>query len=162
MENNLYIIRCYNLKGESLVKIGYSSKIKERLNTYFSHNPFTEIIELLYREDAIDFEKKFHQNNHSIYKNEWYPEKHLIEIYRQLIEGVDDNLNESTEILTSKVCYGCNIEKDKVDYQKLKVCRGGFDNYCKKCRSVQQLKYKERRDSYNAYYRKLKKGVDLN
>jgi len=164
MKHNLYIIKSSNSKGESLIKFGYSSNIKQRIEQYLSHNPFTEIVETFYRQDAFEFEKTFHKNNTSIYKNEWYPENYLIEIHRQLKEGVDNNLNESnklnksTDLLTNKICYGCNINKDKKDYQKLKVGKGGFDNYCKKCRSSQQLKYKKRRDAYNAYYRKLKKG----
>jgi len=158
MQDNLYIIKSSNSKGESLIKFGYSSNIKQRIEQYLSHNPFTEILETFYREDAFEFEKTFHKNNISIYKNEWYPENYLIEIYRQLKEGVNDKLNKSTILLTNKICYGCSINKNKKDYQKLKTGKGGFDNYCKKCRSTQQLKYKKRRDTYNAYYRKLKKG----
>lgn len=158
MENNLYIIKASNVKGESLIKFGYSFNIKQRIEQYLSHNPFTEIIDTFYRENALEFEKDFHKNNISIYKNEWYPEDYLNQIYRQLKEGVDINLNINNDSLTNKICYGCNIDKNKDEYQKSKACKGGFDNYCKKCRSIQQLKYKKRKDKYNTYYRKLKKG----
>lgn len=158
MEHNLYIIKSYNPKGESLIKFGYSSNIKQRIEQYLSHNPFTEIIDTFYRKDALEFEKEFHKNNTSIFKNEWYPENYLNQIYQQLKEGIINNLIISNNCLTNKICHGCNIDKNKEEYQKLKTGKGGFDNYCKKCRSIQHLKYKQRKKEYNKYYRNLKKG----
>ena len=66
MKDNLYIIKVTNNDGISLIKLGYSSNIKYRLDSYYLHNPFTEVIGTYYREDAYAFEKWFHKNNISI------------------------------------------------------------------------------------------------
>jgi hypothetical protein len=50
--NNIYIIRCYNKEGNDLIKVGYSDHMKERLTTYYYHNPFIDIITTCYLETA--------------------------------------------------------------------------------------------------------------
>lgn len=69
--DNLYIL-AQELPDNTLYKLGYSSKIKNRLKQYLYHNPSIQIIKTFRKEDAKQFEKDFHKNNKSVYLNEWY------------------------------------------------------------------------------------------
>ena len=40
----LYLIRSYGPGGKKIYKVGYTSSIERRLNQYFNHNPFIELI----------------------------------------------------------------------------------------------------------------------
>ena len=79
MEDNIYMLRVYG-KNESLIKVGYSSKIENRIEMYKAHNPLCEVVKTFYIEEGEIFEKKFHSLYPSELKNEWYKEELLDEI----------------------------------------------------------------------------------
>lgn len=81
--DNLYLIRSFG-DHTSLIKLGYSTQIIQRLKHYLSHNPFIELIGTFYREDAKQFEKSFHCTLKSLYKREWYDESDLETILKRL------------------------------------------------------------------------------
>lgn len=145
MEHNLYIIKSSNEQGDKLIKFGYSSKIKERLNQYYSHNPFTEILYTFYREDAIAFEKDFHENNTSIYKNKWYSidilENLLIQIKTKIFveytkkekKKYKRNKPKIIVCLLEKCCSKCNKIKKSELFHKDVYEKGGISRICKEC-----------------------------
>lgn len=70
-EHNLYIVKVYN-KKDTLIKVGYSSNIINRLTNYYHHNPLIEVVTTLYREDALKLERELHKYISSEVMNEWY------------------------------------------------------------------------------------------
>lgn len=68
--NNIYIVRCYNKFGQSLIKIGYSENMIKRLTTYYYHNPYIEIIDTCFIENGKDWEENFHLTHISPILNE--------------------------------------------------------------------------------------------
>ena len=99
MKDNLYIIRVYNKAGESMIKLGYSSNIEERLKTYYYHNPMMELIGTFYVENALVLEKEIHSKFKSIYLNEWYSEADLdsfLKIVRENQKDLIKNQNNPT------------------------------------------------------------------
>ena len=86
-EHNLYIIRVYGETG-TLIKLGYSSNILKRLETYLSHNPLTQLIGTYYREDAKEFERKLHKVIKVKMLHEWYDESELTNIEGYIKGGV--------------------------------------------------------------------------
>ena len=97
VENNIYTInqKYFNSKAEGyiyilkhvfenkeLYKLGYTNNLKSRLSNYKTSNPSIVFIKSFYLKDAKDFEKSFHKNNCSVYRNEWYDFdtiKHLLD-----------------------------------------------------------------------------------
>ena len=76
----LYLIKSYGPKGrlEPIYKVGYTNYFEKRLNQYFSHNPFIELIST--REGDEELETLIHVCLYSLgYKfqrngrlNEWF------------------------------------------------------------------------------------------
>ena len=76
----LYLIKSYGPKGrlEPIYKVGYTNSFEKRLNQYFSHNPFIELISV--REGDEELETLIHVCLYSLgYKfqkdgrlNEWF------------------------------------------------------------------------------------------
>ena len=76
----LYLIKSYGPKGklEPIYKVGYTNSLEKRLNQYFSHNPFIELISV--REGDEELETLIHVCLYSLgYKfqrngrlNEWF------------------------------------------------------------------------------------------
>lgn len=76
----LYLIKSYGPKGklEPIYKVGYTSSIENRLNQYFGHNPFIELISV--REGDEELETLIHACLYSLgYRfqrdgrlNEWF------------------------------------------------------------------------------------------
>ena len=76
----LYLIKSYGPKGrlEPIYKVGYTNSFEKRLNQYFSHNPFIELISV--REGDEELETLIHISLYSLgYKfqrdgrlNEWF------------------------------------------------------------------------------------------
>ena len=54
----LYLIKSYGPKGKKIYKVGYTTSLDNRLNQYFSHNPFIELIST--REGDEELEKLIH------------------------------------------------------------------------------------------------------
>ena len=56
----LYLLKSYGSKGklEPIYKVGYTNSLEKRLNQYFSHNPFIELISV--REGDEELEKLIH------------------------------------------------------------------------------------------------------
>ena len=54
----LYLIKSYGPKGKKIYKVGYTTNLDNRLNQYFSHNPFIELIST--REGDEELEKLIH------------------------------------------------------------------------------------------------------
>lgn len=139
MKDNLYILKVTNSDKKSLIKLGYSSNIEERLNFYFSHNPFIEIIGTYYREDAIAFEKWFHKNNISIYRNEWYCEN----ILEKMLKDIHDK-DYFEQFKDLKRCYRCFEIKNISEFNR-DITR--FDNLsgdCRTCKSIRNKKYRNK------------------
>lgn len=74
----LYLIRSYGPGGKKIYKVGYTSSIERRLNQYFNHNPFIELISS--REGDEELETLIHLCLYSLgYRfqkngrlNEWF------------------------------------------------------------------------------------------
>ena len=76
----LYLIKSYGPKGrwEPIYKVGYTNSFEKRLNQYFSHNPFIELISV--REGDEELETLIHISLYSLgYRfqrdgrlNEWF------------------------------------------------------------------------------------------
>ena len=62
----LYLIKSYGPKGklEPIYKVGYTNSLEKRLNQYFSHNPFIELISV--REGDEELEKLIHISLYSL------------------------------------------------------------------------------------------------
>lgn len=86
-EPNLYVVKVVNNKGESLVKLGYSSNMDKRLTQYRYHNPLIEVIGTYYKEDAYEFEQAFHRAVPATVMNEWYAEHQLPVIMEAILTG---------------------------------------------------------------------------
>lgn len=86
-EPNLYVVKVVNNKGESLVKLGYSSNMDKRLTQYRYHNPLIEVIGTYYKEDAYEFEQAFHRAVPATVMNEWYAEQQLPVIMEAILTG---------------------------------------------------------------------------
>jgi hypothetical protein len=110
--HNLYIIKVYNKKS-NLIKLGYSSKIKERLLLYYHHNPLVEIINTFYREDAKEFELRLHRTIKSVIMNEWYEEETLHKIIEYIKNGIPQE--------TPKIINNHKINEKSVDEETLKL-----------------------------------------
>ena len=74
--HNIYIIKT-ETKTQSLIKIGYSDNLDNRLLSYYHHNPLTQLIGSFYVKEGMLFEKEFHNSNISVIMNEWYEEEYL-------------------------------------------------------------------------------------
>lgn len=86
-EPNLYVVKVVNTRGESLVKLGYSSNMEKRLTQYRYHNPLIELIGTFYKEDAYEFEQAFHRAVPATILNEWYAEHQLPVIMEAILTG---------------------------------------------------------------------------
>jgi hypothetical protein len=94
LEHNMYILRCYGLNGQTLVKVGYSSKIRNRLCTYNRANPLIEFVTSFYANLGQKFELILHSSFPGYKTNkEWYEEKYL-----DLILNFIDKHNNTTDI----------------------------------------------------------------
>ena len=62
----LYLLKSYGSKGklEPIYKVGYTNSLEKRLNQYFSHNPFIELISV--REGDEELEKLIHISLYSL------------------------------------------------------------------------------------------------
>lgn len=85
--NNIYIIESYNNIGDSIIKIGYTENIEKRLQVYYYHNPYINVIDTCYLSNAKQWEIDFHKNNKSIILNEWYDKSYLNIILNDLIDN---------------------------------------------------------------------------
>ena len=94
--DNLYIVRVTSSDGRTLSKIGYSSNIPKRIESYVYHNPFIEVIGTLYYEDAKELEKYIHKMFKSERFNEWYTD----DVFQKILEYLDTRhikINMSTK-----------------------------------------------------------------
>ena len=72
-KHNIYIIKVYDKNMNEIIKIGFSNNIIKRLKNYYSHNPFTDVIETLYIENGLIVEQLIHNTIPSIDgTTEWY------------------------------------------------------------------------------------------
>ena len=110
-EHNLYIIKVCNINGEEIIKIGYSSNIFKRLKSYYSHNPFTEVLETLYIKDGLCLEVMIHEIIPLVKNtNEWHPIEFLETIKTILIQKIEINkLKQDMEIM-KKFIKNSNVE----------------------------------------------------
>lgn len=142
---NIYILKVYG-KNSCIIKLGYSSKIQERLKAYRCHYPLFDIISIWKLENAEEWEINFHKANKSILMNEWYPENMIDKITEELIisnailfedqpiliEPLDDFIKASsktwiTKLLQNKEYTYSELEiifKDK--FEKMGLVFNGF------------------------------------
>lgn len=152
--NNLYIIKSSNQNEDSLIKFGYSSNLKTRLEQYFSHNPFTEVLFTFFKENAIEFEKKFHENNKSAFKNEWYSIYKLEEIIFQINNNIIYKNYKKPLIIKNlkpkvyyqifeKKCNKCGEIKDSNMFHKNSYNKTGIAKCCKLYCKIINKKYRD-------------------
>ena len=60
----LYLLKSYGPRGKKIYKVGYTTSLDNRLNQYFSHNPFIELISV--REGDEELEKLIHISLYSL------------------------------------------------------------------------------------------------
>ena len=60
----LYLIKSYGPREKKIYKVGYTTNLDNRLNQYFSHNPFIELIST--REGDEELEKLIHISLYSL------------------------------------------------------------------------------------------------
>ena len=126
-KHNLYIIRVYN-KDIILIKLGYSTKIKERLWSYYHHNPLFELVGTYYREDAQYFESKLHRTLKSSILNEWYDNSRLSYFLKLIETGIEEHIKQqdiSKNKFTSPTYtdYARNIKNCETLSDKLEIVR---------------------------------------
>lgn len=147
--DNLYVIRSFGKNGKTIVKLGYSNNIKDRIELYKSHNPFIEVIFTYYRSDAKLLEATFHKVNKPVFKNEWYAEcklNYIINVINNFT--IDDlQLNNSNQV---KTCTKCNKVKTLNRFNKNKRGKFNVTSVCKNCRA----KYRKYSNEYNAEYQR--------
>ena len=72
LDNDLYVIQCYDGINNDLYKIGTTSNIEERLRTMSSGNPF-DLIVVFYAKGKGSMEEYFHNKfKRHHWKGEWY------------------------------------------------------------------------------------------
>lgn len=54
----IYIVRTFGRKNKTALKVGYATNIKERMKTYYHHNPYFEMV--TYREGELYDEMLLH------------------------------------------------------------------------------------------------------
>jgi hypothetical protein len=126
-KHNLYIIRVYN-KDIILIKLGYSTKIKERLWSYYHHNPLFELVGTYYREDAQYFESTLHRTLKSSILNEWYDNSRLSYFLKLIETGIEEHIKQQ-DIPKNKFTsptytdYAKNIKDCETLSDKLEIVR---------------------------------------
>ena len=112
--HNIYILRSYTKDG-SVIKVGYSSRIKRRINTYKDHNPSVEVVATYYRENGHLYELALHTTFEACWKREWYSEEQLTEI----IKWIEANKVAPIEVTALKP-FRAAVEEIKQFYS---VCK---------------------------------------
>lgn len=152
MKHNLYILKSYGKNSKELIKFGYSSNIENRISYYFLHNPFIEVLFTFYRKDALYFEKKFHKENNSLYKNEWYDINILDKLIFQIknSETIEKNNFKKKrskpkfyEIPDFQDCYNCKINKNINEFHKNSWKKTFHSKLCKECSVVKNKEYRQ-------------------
>jgi hypothetical protein len=96
--HNIYIIKTYSKIGNSIIKVGFSNNLEERLKSYYYHNPYFEIITTCFILEGKIWEEEFHRKHKSTLLNEWYNEEFLSYILNDLnINNADFLLPELQE-----------------------------------------------------------------
>ena len=146
MKDNLYIVKVINNEGKSLIKLGYSSNIKNRLDSYYLHNPFIEVIGTYYKKDGYSFEKWFHKNNISIYRNEWYNENILEKILNSIYDKNNLEYLKYLKLETEgfKRCYKCLEVKEISQFNKDITTSDSLSSDCRSCKSIRNKKYRNK------------------
>ena len=112
--HNLYILKVTNGK-ESLIKLGYSSNIIERLKSYYQSNPLVELIGTYYRDDALEFELRLHKSIKSVVMREWYDENLL----NKLVWHINNSkLNEIASVKLEDL-YNAFLESENKEIYEL-------------------------------------------
>lgn len=84
-EHNIYIVSVTN-GSSTIIKLGYSSNIIQRIISYYYHNPFVRLIGTYYVENAAEFEKRIHYNFKSYILDEWY-DASMLNVFKQYLCG---------------------------------------------------------------------------
>lgn len=114
MEDNIYILRVFGRGGESFIKVGYSSQLESRLNTYKLHNPLFEVVMTFYSEYGREIEYNLHKKFESVVLNEWYKESKLPDIISYIINFSSDNISDCENLTTNNaVKYDLAIPSDE-------------------------------------------------
>ena len=75
--HNLYILQTYGPDNASLYKLGYSSYIPNRIQSYKNANPYCQLLETAYTEKGIEYEEGVHRHLTAAHGREWYLEEDL-------------------------------------------------------------------------------------
>lgn len=105
---NIYIVKSYGESG-SIIKLGYSLSMRNRLISYQVHNPLISVVGLYQVNNPIEFERDFHRENKALYHNEWYGE----EVLYKMLEALKIDTYQESDIREVIECL-------RIDYVALK------------------------------------------
>ena len=95
--HNLYVVSTINAEQQRIVKVGYSGEIKKRLKSYYSHNPYTEVVATFKSDKALELEIELHEKIPKIDSTtEWHPYELLESITTLIRVGI---IKEQVNIL---------------------------------------------------------------
>lgn len=133
-KDNLYIIRMFGRDGNSILKMGYSGCMPNRIKSYKAHNPLIEIVGTFYREDAIEFERVFHNCNPAILRREFYNESELDNIICSIknksieeIQLISENKPIRYEDLVNYFKSFPDCEKCNIDWKDFSLRKDWID-----------------------------------
>lgn len=166
-KHNLYILRSFGKNGETIIKFGFSKNIKERINRYYSMNPYIELLFTCYQKEGISYEKLTHSLLTPNYKTEWYNEENLDLILSYIFTEDytcynDFNLPKIEMSLHLKVKDLFKNKEDKEDkeYKKDLDC---FKSILKFCSNMQTKDDNQNFNNYiNSYIDILTKMINRN
>nr|WP_320020898.1 GIY-YIG nuclease family protein [uncultured Draconibacterium sp.] len=84
-KHNLFIIRSYG-RDTSIIKIGYTDNLHNKLRTFLYNNPFLEVLFTCFKPDAKKIEKAFHKSHKSTFGSTWYDEI----LYSEMLVFIED------------------------------------------------------------------------
>lgn len=132
---NIYYIKTFGPSNEVLIKIGYSSNIVSRLSNYSNHNPFFELVDAIYIEDAKEWESALHSNFKAEHGREWYSAKYT-KLFERFISGELDP--RDLEMPSKKLKY-IMIDMGKDHIYSNPICFIGKDEFPAKLKEYCEL-----------------------
>lgn len=155
MEDNLYIIKTYGANGSTLLKVGYSSNMFKRLETYKSHNPLCEVVHTAYREDAKKFELYLHGKYPASFGREWYEVSMLDTFINEFKSGTieeklvgKNNTEKPISFVSAYTGYAAQLRSDIPDFDVIENILSTYPIVTEAydvlgCEKVKALKYRK-------------------
>jgi hypothetical protein len=115
--HNIYILRSFGRDNKSIIKLGKSADINNRIKSYLSANPYIELIGTWEVADYDKFESYIHRTYKSIYKNEWYSE----DLLEELINEIESNKLNGNRIIEIQYEEVKSTKPKYIDYLQLLI-----------------------------------------